>query len=84
VRMRRNQPISRQDWERASARWCANRSVVHMRRTAQSEIIFVLPPRNLLESGAKRSHPEQCGWDTHWPPGYQSFALGLLNRIPRI
>jgi hypothetical protein len=26
-------------------------------------------------SGAERSHPEQCGFDTHWCLGFQSIVL---------
>jgi hypothetical protein len=39
--------------------------------------------RNLLESGAERWHPQQCGWDTHWCSRFQSFVLRLPLRIPR-
>jgi hypothetical protein len=31
---------------------------------------------NLLESGAERSHPEQCGWDNQRRSGFQIFILG--------
>jgi hypothetical protein len=40
--------------------------------------------RSLLESGAERSHPEQCGWDNNWRSGFQTFILGLALWIPRL
>jgi hypothetical protein len=38
--------------------------------------------RNLLESGAERSQPEQCGWNNHWRSGFQTFILGFAPWIP--
>jgi hypothetical protein len=35
-------------------------------------------------SSAERSHPEQCGIDTHWHLGFQSIILWLAPRIPGI
>jgi hypothetical protein len=35
-------------------------------------------------SSAERSHPEQCGFDTHWRLGFQSVVLWLVTRIPGI
>jgi hypothetical protein len=35
-------------------------------------------------SGAERSHPEQCGFDTYWRLAFQSIVLWLAPRIPGI